>query len=437
MLRERGAPARRDAVGRRAADGRDRPGAAEREQDAARSTSRRRASPRDRHARWRACSSGWARSRRCCSSSRTSPSSARLAGDAVVLDQGRVVYTGPPQPLLDDRAGPAVPRRLRGAAVSTFVLLTITGLGLGALYFLVASGLSLIYGLMGVLNFAHGALHHDRRVRGWRIEQQLGHRAGRGSASCSRPSAGSRSSPGLRRAGRARPDPAALPAAHRAGARDRRPGARARGADPGDLGLRRAAVLRPAAPAVETTTVGGATSRTTRCLEIGSAVAVLVGLLAFLRYTRYGLIVRAGVENRAMVTALGIDVRKAFTLVFAIGGLAAGIAGVLSGVYFGSVDPHAGDLAPDLRVHRRRSSAAWARSSARRSPQSSSACSSSTRTTTARSHLASRGWRHRRHAPAGGRAPAQARRPGRSHGEAGVSARAGARSFPGSPCSGC
>ena len=41
--------------------------------------------------------------------------------------------------------------------MSTWILLTITGLGLGAMYFLIASGLSLIYGLMGVLNFAHGA----------------------------------------------------------------------------------------------------------------------------------------------------------------------------------------------------------------------------------------------------------------------------------------
>ena len=41
--------------------------------------------------------------------------------------------------------------------MSTFLLLTVTGLGLGAMYFLIASGLSLIYGLMGVLNFAHGA----------------------------------------------------------------------------------------------------------------------------------------------------------------------------------------------------------------------------------------------------------------------------------------
>ena len=40
--------------------------------------------------------------------------------------------------------------------MDTLILITITGIGLGALYFLVASGLSLIYGLMGVLNFAHG-----------------------------------------------------------------------------------------------------------------------------------------------------------------------------------------------------------------------------------------------------------------------------------------
>jgi branched-chain amino acid transport system permease protein len=71
-------------------------------------------------------------------------------------------------------------------------------------------------------------------------------------------------------------------------------------------------------------------------------VAVLVLLQLFLRGTRYGLIIRAGVENRAMVTALGIDVRKAFTLVFALGGIAAALAGVLSGVYFTTIDPSQG-----------------------------------------------------------------------------------------------
>jgi branched-chain amino acid transport system permease protein len=92
----------------------------------------------------------------------------------------------------------------------------------------------------------------------------------------------------------------------------------------------------------ETTTVLGAQVPNDRFVEIGVAVLVLLGLLGFLRYTRYGLIIRAGVENRAMVTALGIDVRKAFTLVFALGGIAAALAGVLSGVYFGAIDPERG-----------------------------------------------------------------------------------------------
>ena len=93
----------------------------------------------------------------------------------------------------------------------------------------------------------------------------------------------------------------------------------------------------------ETTDVAGAHIPNDRWIEIARrrpSCSVLLQL--FLRRTRYGLIVRAGVENRAMVKALGIDVRKAFTLVFAIGGLAAALAGVLSGVYFGDVSPEHG-----------------------------------------------------------------------------------------------
>ena len=51
-------------------------------------------------------------------------------------------------------------------------------------------------------------------------------------------------------------------------------------------------------------------SRTTAGSRSSSPLAVLFALDRFLRKTRYGLIVRAGVENRSMVTALGIDVRK-------------------------------------------------------------------------------------------------------------------------------
>ena len=57
--------------------------------------------------------------------------------------------------------------------MSTFVLLTVTGLGLGAMYFLIASGLSLIYGLMGVLNFAHGAFLTVGAYGSWWVQGQL------------------------------------------------------------------------------------------------------------------------------------------------------------------------------------------------------------------------------------------------------------------------
>ncbi|GAA4990295.1 hypothetical protein GCM10025734_17040 [Kitasatospora paranensis] len=75
---------------------------------------------------------------------------------------------------------------------------------------------------------------------------------------------------------------------------------------------------------------------------IAAALVVLGALKLFFGRTRHGLVVRAGVEDRAMVTALGIDVRKAFTLVFAIGGAAAALAGAVGGLYFGSVDPTQG-----------------------------------------------------------------------------------------------
>ena len=93
---------------------------------------------------------------------------------------------------------------------------------------------------------------------------------------------------------------------------------------------------------VGTTTIAGAHIPNDRWVEIASAAVVFTGILAFLRFTRFGLIIRAGVENRAMVTALGIDVQRAFTLVFALGGLAAALAGILSGVYFTSVTPDRG-----------------------------------------------------------------------------------------------
>ena len=63
------------------------------------------------------------------------------------------------------------------------------------------------------------------------------------------------------------------------------------------------------------------------------AVALVVGVLLFLliRRTRFGMIVRAGVDDRQMVSALGINIQIVFALAFLLGAGLAGLAGVLGG----------------------------------------------------------------------------------------------------------
>jgi branched-chain amino acid transport system permease protein len=64
-------------------------------------------------------------------------------------------------------------------------------------------------------------------------------------------------------------------------------------------------------------------------------VMVTAGLLVlltwlFLEKTRYGAIMRAGIENKEMVSLLGIDIHWLFTIAFALGAYLAGIAGALT-----------------------------------------------------------------------------------------------------------
>ncbi len=223
--------------------------------------------------------------------------------------------------------------------MSTVVLLLITGLGLGALYFLVASGLSLIYGLMGVLNFAHGSFLTLGAFAGWELARRLGSdNWGTFIASIAL---------------------GAVVGAIFAAATEffliRRLYERHIEQVLVTVGLALASValfdgiwgtdpIYVTGPKWlgGTTQILGASIPNNRFILILAAVLVLLGIVLFLKYTRYGLIIRAGVENRSMVTALGIDVRRAFTVVFAIGGAAAGIGGVLASSYYGYVAPSIG-----------------------------------------------------------------------------------------------
>jgi len=69
---------------------------------------------------------------------------------------------------------------------------------------------------------------------------------------------------------------------------------------------------------------------TYRLALLGIVVVALIALYLALYRTRLGLIVRAGIEDSAMVDALGIDVQKVFMAVFGIGAMAAGFAGIIN-----------------------------------------------------------------------------------------------------------
>jgi branched-chain amino acid transport system permease protein len=80
-------------------------------------------------------------------------------------------------------------------------------------------------------------------------------------------------------------------------------------------------------------TIFGVTYPVFRLVVLGLGVAFAVGLWALLEHTRIGAIVRAGVDDREMVAALGINVNAVFAGVFALGALLAGLAGVVGGAY--------------------------------------------------------------------------------------------------------
>ena len=221
--------------------------------------------------------------------------------------------------------------------MATFWLIAITGIGLGALYFLVASGLSLIYGLMGVLNFAHGTFMTIGAYTGFWFATQLVNTTNTWTF------IGTMLFGGLSggifallveqlvitRLYERHIDQALVTVG---------------------VALVAAAMLggwftydlrtMPTPPwFINVVIIGGARIPVDRFLYIGVAALLLLTMIGILKFTRIGLVIRAGVENRQMVSALGINVRLAFSAVFFLGGSAAGVGGVLIGAYQNGFSP--------------------------------------------------------------------------------------------------
>ena len=224
----------------------------------------------------------------------------------------------------------------------TWLTLTVAGLAMGMMIFMMASGLTLVFGLMDVMNFAHGAFISVGAYAAASVLIQL---------------KGGMQAPSL-----AENLMAMAPALAAAVA------------VAGILGwIFERVVIRPVygdhlkqilvtmgglivveqlihvvwgadmIPLPRPATITGSVLIGDAAIERYRILAVIVGLAVFaamyliLNRTRLGLLIRAGVENTEMVESLGYRVRRLFVGVFVAGSALAGLGGVMWAMYQESV----------------------------------------------------------------------------------------------------
>lgn len=213
---------------------------------------------------------------------------------------------------------------MNGELIATQVL---NGLSYAALLFFLASGLTIIFGLMKVANLAHGSIYLLGGLTGLTVMTASGQfwlaiLAGALAAAV----AGLVIEPGLLRRVRGQELPEVLLTLGLA--------LIISDLATGIWGTRSTAMPRPDYLSNELTVAGFSYPRY-HLFVIGCAIVVGVLLWFLHRRTRYGALVRAGVDDREMVTALGIDINRVFTGAFAFGCLLAGAGGVIGGAVLG------------------------------------------------------------------------------------------------------
>jgi branched-chain amino acid transport system permease protein len=79
-----------------------------------------------------------------------------------------------------------------------------------------------------------------------------------------------------------------------------------------------------------------------RLVIVAAGLATAILLYALIAHTRVGMLIRAGATHAAMVSALGVNIRRLFTIIFGLGAMLAGFAGILIAPIL-SVEPGMGD----------------------------------------------------------------------------------------------
>ncbi len=66
-----------------------------------------------------------------------------------------------------------------------------------------------------------------------------------------------------------------------------------------------------------------------RLIYFAFSAVIIAGVFAFLQFTTYGMVVRAGMRDRETVGLLGVNIQRRFTVVFGLAAVVAGLAGVM------------------------------------------------------------------------------------------------------------
>ena len=201
----------------------------------------------------------------------------------------------------------------------------LNGLTSGAIYFLVASGFTLIFGLMRVVNLAHGTLYALGAYTCWAVADATGSWwLGAAAAAIAAGVLGLAMQQGLLR---------------RIQGQDLREALITIGVSivVADLLLAyfggdfKDISAPDALSGSFNLHLGGVMYPALRLFALGVALAVGAILWFVLRHTRLGLVIRAGIDDRRMVSALGINIQRSFAIVFALGAMLAGLGGVIGG----------------------------------------------------------------------------------------------------------
>ena len=229
----------------------------------------------------------------------------------------------------------------------TWLTLTVAGLAMGLIVFIIASGLTLIFGLMDVLNFGHGLFIALGAFVGTTVLASMGDYTGSASMWMNAL--------------------ALLPAmlvamgvsAALGFAFERFIVRPVYGQHLKQILITMGAMivgeelikvvwgpLQIAMPMPEgmrgSVLLGEASIERYRLLAVGVGLAVFGLQIWVLSRTKLGLLIRAGVQDREMVESLGYRIRRLFVGVFVVGSALAGLGGVMWGLYQQSVSPQMG-----------------------------------------------------------------------------------------------